>query len=167
MTFAPGGGINSFISTDIILSEDPEELRRILDDTLKRIIDAVNDKDIGHYNTVEETNGQKWFTAGDAVAFRNANRKVINFGALPNTATKSVAHGITTNANTTFTRIYGCATQPGATTITNAIPLPYSDAAILANNVALYVDATNVSIVTGINYAAFTNCFVILEYIQY
>ena len=162
MTSAPQNSIASMVPVDVILPEDPEELRRILDDLLKKIIDSLNDKDIGHYNTVEELNGQRWFTDGNPQQFKRAYRKVVNFGALPNTGTKTVSHGITWNANTTFTRIYGCATKPS----TVAIPIPYSDPNALINNILLSVDTTNVTITTAANYSTLTNCYVILDYLQ-
>jgi hypothetical protein len=130
---------------------------------------SVNDKDIGHYVLIDQQNGQKWFasaTAANANTLRFAYRKVINFGALPNAGATSVAHGITTNASTTFTRIYGTATDPGAASITSAIPIPFSDPAAVANSIRLEVDATNVTITTAINYSAYSTCYVVLEWLQ-
>jgi len=167
MTFAPTGGLTSFVPTDIILPDDPDELRRILDDTLKKIVDALNDKEIAYYNTVANVNGQKWFTPGDATVFRYANRIVVDFGALPDTAAKSVAHGIDTTVNTQFTYINGCSTDPAATTTNRAIPIPYSDPNALANGIEIYVDATNVVITTAADYSAFVTTYVVLEFLQY
>jgi len=164
MTFQPINSLTSYLPTDIILPDDPEELRRILDDLLKKMTDAVNDKEIAHYNTVELLSGQKWFTSGNPQKFRNGYRKVIDFGALPNSATKSVAHGITFDANTTFTRIYGTATDPVGIF---ALPIPFSDPTALNANVSLTIDATNVVITTGINRAAYTKCYVIAEWLAY
>jgi len=167
MTFLPANSITSYIPTDVILPTEPEELRRVLDDILKKIIDATNDKDIGYYNDVEGVNGQKFFTPGDPLTFRNVYRKVVDCGALPNAGTTLTAHGITTNANTRFTRVYGCATNPGGAAINGVIPLPYVSTAALANGVNLFVNATNVSLTTGVDYSAYTTTFVVLEYVQF
>jgi len=161
MTFLPANSITSYVPTDVILPEDPAELRRELNDVLKKIIDALNDKDIGHYNTVTLINGQKFFTAGDPQKFRNVFRKVIDFGALPNTATKSVAHGITWNANTRFIRIYGTATRPNFT----SIPLPYSSPT-LNDNILLSLNTTHVNITTAANFTSYTTCYVVLEWVE-
>lgn len=167
MTYAPANTQTSYIPNDIIIPEEDDELRRMLDDTFRRIIDAVNDKDIGYYNTVECVNGQRWFDANNTQYLKNGYRKVIDFGALPNTAAKNVAHGITTNVNTRFTRIYGCATDPAGAAINQAIPIPYIDPNNLANGIQLDVTAANVTITTAANYAAYTTCYVVLEYIQF
>ena len=133
---------------------------------------VVNTKDTGIYtNTAPFVNGQTWFAdpALTSVAASNRTtpterqvvRTVINFGALPNTATKSVAHNIICNASTTFTRIYATASD---TTGFNYIPIPYASP-VLANNIEINVDATNVNITTGSNRTNFNICYVILEYL--
>ena len=129
---------------------------------------AINLKDSGIYFPQEFINGQIFFPnpANTSATQTNPNprqvyRQVVNFGALPNATTKSVSHGITVTATTTFTRIYGTASD---TTNKFYIPLPYASAA--GNNAELYADATNVNIITTIDYSNFTICYVVLEYIQ-
>ena len=166
MTFSPQNAIQSFVPTTFIFPENEDDVRLVLTDYLKKIVAAVNAKDIGQYNTQELVTGQQFFTAGNNNAFRQTYRKVIDFGALPNAAVKSVAHGITTLGTTVFTRIYATATDPAATSINQAIPIPYINVNAPADSVELYVDATNVNIeTTTANYTAFTTCYVILEYI--
>lgn len=162
MTSQPSNSITSYVPSDIIVPDDPKALKRFLDDLFKQIIDALNDKEIGHYNTVEEVIGQKYFTAGDTQNFKGIYRKVVDFGALPNTAAKTVAHGITVSASTIFTHIYATATEPS----NGYIPIPYVDPLDIANAIELYVDAANVGIVTGADYSAYTTCYVVLEWIQ-
>lgn len=166
MSFLPSNSQQSYIPNDLIIPDEWDEANLILTDYFRNVVDALNDKEIGQYNTVELVSGQKWFTPGDANVERYVYRKVIDFGALPNSATKSVAHGITTTQHTVFTRIYGTATDPGASTITSAIPIPYVDPGTLANGIQLDVDATNVNVTTAANYTAYTTCYIILEYIQ-
>lgn len=164
MSYQPGNSINSFLPTDIILPDDQKELNVTLDELFRKIIDAVNNKDIGQYNTVELVNGQKFFTAGDPQKFKDVYRKVINFGSLPNNTTKNVAHGISVTSSTVFTRIYATATN---TTGLVSIPIPYSDPTAIANCIKIQIDATNVGITTLINYSSFNTCYVVLEYLQY
>jgi len=165
MTFLPSRSLQSFIPNDLIIPDDAKEANLVLTDYFRNLIDALNDKTIGQYSTTQTVSGEKWFTVGNANAQRFAYRKVINFGALPNTAATAVAHGITTTQNTVFTHIYGTATDPGATTTTSAIPIPFADPAALANAIRIEVDATNVTITTAANYAAYTVCYIVLEYI--
>ena len=131
---------------------------------------VTNIKDSGYYNTQEFINSQLWFpnplynsSTPQESDMRTDYRLVINFGALPNAATKSVAHGITCTAQTTFTRIYGTASDT-----TNRVykPIPYASATDVAHNIELYVDATNVNVISGTNYSSFDTTYIILEYLQ-
>lgn len=130
---------------------------------------ALNAKDTGYYTTEEFVNGQQYFpnpaldsTTSQAPVPRQVFRKVIDFGALPNTATKSVAHDITIGADFTLTRLYGAATDPS----TSFIPLPFASPTALADNIQLDMDATNINITTGSNRTGYTTCYVVIELIK-
>lgn len=130
----------------------------------------LNLKDTGYYSQLEFVNGHLWFPNPSATpstskppTYRQVFRKVINFGALPNTALKQVAHGITVTAATTFTRIYGCASD---TTNKVYLPLPYASPTD-ANEIELSVDATYVNITTGSNRTSFNITYVILEWLKF
>ncbi len=131
---------------------------------------SVNIRDAAYYNTQEFVSGQLFFpnpAANDndsnANDFRQGMRMVVDFGVLPNTGSKSVAHNITVSATTSFTRIYGSATDPVGF---NYIPLPYASPTA-ADNIELSVDATDVTITTGLDRTNFTTCIVVLEYLQF
>lgn len=152
-----------------VKSPEFKELLVRLYQNINNIAISLNLRDAGYYNTSEFVNGQLFFpnplldsTTTSAPTFRQVIRKVINFGFLPNTALKSVAHGIPINNDYTFTRIYGAASDTVGHTY---IPLPYASP-VLANNIELYVDAVNVNIVTGSDRTNFDVCYVILEYIR-
>jgi hypothetical protein len=165
MTFQPVNSLTSYLPTDLILPEDPLELRRVLDDTLKRLIDAVNDKDIGHYAIITLLNGQKFFTPGDPQNFRNVFRKVIDLGGLNDfTAVnpQNVAHGMTITADLEITRIYGTATDPSTT----YIPLPYLDMTGGANHIQLSMDNTNIVLRSNLDYSGFTTAYAIVEWVE-
>ena len=133
---------------------------------------VLNTKDTGIYDTQEYPNSQVYFpdpanTSQTVVGpnYRQVLRKVINFGALPNTGTKSVAHGIQNiDANTTFTRIYATASD---TTGLTYVPIPYASTTAVADNIEIYVDSTNVNIITGSNRSNYNICYVVLEYLLY
>jgi len=161
VTYLPSNSQQSYVPPSVILPDDPTLLRTVLTEKLQRLIEALNDKDVGQYNTVESLNGQLYFTDGDPGKYRQVYRKVVDFGALPNNTTKSVAHGITWNSNTRFTRIYGCSTDPS----TEALPLPYVDTTT-GDLIELRVNTTNVIVVTAANYSAFTDTYIVLEYVQ-
>ena len=133
-----------------------KELLVRLYQNINRIRLSLNLKDSAYYVENEFLNGQVFFQ--DQQAFRT----LVNFGALPNAIAKSVPHGINTTNTFSFTRIYGCATDQ---VTMQYIPLPYASPT-LVNNIQLDVDATNVTITTGIDYSAYTVTYVILEYIK-
>lgn len=157
------------VDVDVTKPEFKELLIRLYQN-LNVMANVLNVKDSGYYFTNQEfVNGQQYFpnpnnnsSTMSAPIPRQVFRVVINFGALPNATTQSVAHGITCNANTTFTRIYGCATNPS----TEYIPLPYSSATSVNDNIELYVDTTNVNVKTAANYSTYTVTYIIVEYLK-
>lgn len=133
---------------------------------------VLNMKETGMYNnTAQFVNSQVFFpnpalnsSTSQTPTFRQVYRTVINFGALPNAGTKTVPHGITCTTSTSFTRIYATATKP--TVPFEYLPIPYSSVTAVADNIEIFVDATNVNIITAANYSAYTITYVILEYLQ-
>ena len=100
--------------------------------TINDIAISNNKKFSGIFVKEEFLNGNVWFkdptlnsTTTKAPILRQEFQIVVDFGALPNTATKSVAHGLTLGSTWMFTRIYGCATDPS----TGALPIPNSNIA--------------------------------------
>lgn len=143
--------------------------------TINEIALATNVKDTGVYKETEFINGQLWFSnkalsslTSQAPSQRQVFRKVIDFGALHNAAgTKTIAHGITVTGagialDVTFTRIYATASNKVGFLYR---PIPYASAT--ANEIIeLFVDQTNVNITVGKDQSAFTDCYVVLEYIK-
>jgi hypothetical protein len=157
-------------STDVTSPEFKELLVRMYQNVNNMIL-ALNLKDTGIYNTSPFINSQVFFpnpslnsSTSQLPEFRQVYRTVINFGALPNAAIKSVPHTIICTSNTTFTRIYGTASK--TTAPFSYIPIPYSSVTAVADNIELYVDAANVNIATASDYSAYTTTYVILEYLQ-
>lgn len=134
---------------------------------------VLNIADKGIYDTQEFVNGQLWFSnpaynssTAQSPQYRAPLRKVINMGALLNTGTTSQLHGITVTNTLRWTRIYGVATAPGvADPGLNGIPLPY--VSITGSIVELNVTSTRVNVITNDDKTAFTECYVVLEYILF
>ena len=167
-----------FVPTDFIMPEEWEEATLVLSDYLKSMAYAINAREIGQYqqfnvvsseNISETPTGQQWYTDGEASVFRYPLRTVVTFalqdysGAL---TTQTVAHGISTTATTRITRIYGMANDPGASSLTQAIPLPYIDVDALTGGVEVWIDATNVNLRYQVDYSAFTDAHLVIEYVQ-
>jgi len=157
---------NEIYSIDVTSDAFKELLVRLYQN-LNYISLALNLKDSGYYNLNEFMNSQLFFPSSlssDSTEpqFRQVYRLVINFGALPNAATKSVAHNLTIGSTWSFTRIYGASTKNDRS---DFIPLPYASGT-LNKNIELDITATNVVITTSINYSAYTTTYVIIEYLK-
>lgn len=154
-------------TTEIFNIQDPAQLGWILNN----MSIMINDKVTGLYTKTQFVTGKKWYP-DPALTSQTPKRPiprmvyaiVVPFGALPNTATKTVAHGITFPTPNTFqgVQIYACATDPIGVV---QIPLPYSSP-VLANNIELLIDGTNISITTGADWSAFTKTDVYFELIK-
>ena len=161
--------VSQLYSTEVTDPAFKELLVRMYQN-INNIALALNLKDSAYYDQTEFVNGQMYFpnpanssATTAAPAYRNVYRMVINFGALPNTATKSVAHGIPITTGYTFTRIYATASD---TTNRTYIPIPYASPTD-ANEIEINVDATNVNIITGSNRTTYNVCYVVLEYLKF
>ena len=140
--------------------EDQELFNDRLEARLSKMADIVNTKEGALYSLKEQATFQQYYVVGDPQATRNVYRRVINFGALPDTDSKPIAHGVTFSTDSRLTRLYGAATDPDAISF---LPLPFASPTA-ADNIQLEVDGTNVIITTGSDRTAYTNVSVVLEY---
>lgn len=153
----------------------PEEFNDVFVYKIKQYLNdiaiALNAKENGFYLDIETPATPRFLplttslTGSQNFEDRTLFRKVVDFGALPNTATKTVAHGITTTENYCLIHLYGGATDPGVSTLTSGLALPFASP-VLVNNISLEIDATNVIITTGSNRTAYTRTFIVIEYIK-
>jgi len=125
----------------------------------------LNIKDSAYYDTNEFVNGQVFpaspgasSSSTEAINRRQVFRKMVDFGALPNTGTTNVAHNIDITSGYSFTRIYGCASD---TTNLLYTPIPNAN-----SDIRVTLTATNVVITTSANYSAYDTTYVILEYLK-
>lgn len=154
--------VSALADIDVTSPEFRELLVRLYQN-INNISLALNQKESAIYINQEFVNGQQWFsTTNNANDTRSDFRKVVDCSMLPNTGVKLVPHGILVTPNTTWTHIYGTATDPVNLL---GIPLPYASP-VLANNIELSIDQTNVIITTGSNRTTFTRCYVVLEWLK-
>lgn len=148
------------IPTSFIIPDDKNEMKIKLYQYLNNMAITINDKDSGIYQLEEFITCKKYFpnptllpTDPNFTEMRSSLRLMIDFGALPNTATKSVAHGIAVSNQYTWVGIKATATN---TTALTGIPVP---------NSWITIDATNVNITTPGDYSGYNICLVELEYL--
>ena len=85
-------------------------------------------------------------------------KKVVSCGALPNTTTKNIPHGISSYTNAWFSK--ECFAKDGTNGI---IPLPYFHSTT-ANGVRLEMNTSNIIIACGANFSSFSTTYVTIEY---
>lgn len=147
--------VQSQLPLSIELPEDPKELRFRLNDLYQKTTASLNSKEGGLYQPLERTNGQQYFSSGNPQRNRTVYRMTVDFGALPNTASKSVAHNISGwDSSFRLTRSYGAATDP---TGLNALPIPN-------NGILLTINSTDVTVTTTSNRSAYTATTIVIEY---
>lgn len=158
--------VNEVADVDVTKKSFNELLVRMYQ-KLNSMAIALNNKESSAYSSLETIKGQSFNASSTATPGNTSNpaprqtfNKVIDFGALPNIATKSVAHGIVTNIGFSFTRIYACSTKP------DAVPANFAAIPIPTTGVTLTVDGTNVNITTTADMHLYTTTYVILEYIK-
>lgn len=109
--------------------------------------------DTAQYSTAETAVG-RWIDG------KVVYRKVVDFGTLPNTTTKTVAHNIANFQH--LVRFSGYTYEAG---VTGWHPLPFMASNTYPQyNTQFYVNATNVVAVCSANGSGWTNSYVILEY---
>lgn len=86
-------------------------------------------------------------------------QKTINFGALPNNTSKSVAHNISNLGYIVNTQ---CVAENPTSHI--YLPIPFSHRSAIGNQIQLEVSSTDVSIYTALDRTPFSNCYITLQY---
>lgn len=160
--------VSEIYSVDV-KSERFKELLVRLYQNVNNIALNLNIKETGYYPLNEFMNGQLYFSnpslnenTATTPVFRQTYRMVVNFGALPNAGSKSVAHNIDITQGFTATHIYGASTNTSATKM---IPLPYSSPT-LNLNIQVDVGPTLLTITTGVDYSDFITTYVVIEYLK-
>lgn len=131
-------------------------------DELLKTVDTVEDNNMHpvtsnavaesiSYSETEQATGGKWIDG------KPIYRKVIDTGALPNNTTKAVAHNIS-NLELPI-HVFGVGYGPG-----DFMPLPYISSNNAASSVQIYLNSTNITIITGTDRTNYSKSYIVLEY---
>ena len=130
--------------------EDQKLLRMRLYDLHQRTAFAVNGKVGGLYVPIEKTTGAQYYDTANTQKNQNVYRMTLYFTTMPAT----IAHGINWTANTRLVQCYGAINN---TTTREWLPLP--NQTILVTG-----DSNNVMITSTVDYSAYTDNSVVIEY---
>lgn len=148
-------GLQNQLAISVELPNDLEGLREAVNDLYQDIATTVNSKEGALFVPIEKLTSGQYFIASNPQNNRAVYRMVVDFGALPNTGTKSVAHNIVGwDANFRLVRAYGAATDPIGL---SAVPIPN-------DNIFLEINSTDVIITTTANFSAYTDSTIVIEY---
>ena len=136
------------MTTDISL-KPPRTEDFMLGKWMQKIATSVFNLQV--FSTSETPTGEVWI-GGEQVF-----SKVVSLGAMPNTTTESVAHGLT-----------GVTFLPGCTGMadngSNFIPLPYVSTTAVANHIQVQIDGTNIKLTSGVDFSSYTSGYYVLKY---
>jgi hypothetical protein len=148
-----------------INSPEFKELLVQLYQNINNIANVLNIKEGGYYVQQPFVTGALYYPnpamPTSTPNYRQEQRVVIDFGALPNTSTKSVPHGMAVGAKWTLTQLYAGSTDPNTLSF---LPIPYASATT-ADIIELNADATNVNITTNSDKTAYTVTYVVMKFL--
>lgn len=125
-----------------------EEARAFFVEQLKKISQAVNDREIGFFQETQIITGKQFPKLNGQEEFRTVFRKIINSGALIAGANPPIAHGITFNNQFTLIDLWVAATDAASASI--------------ITNANVIMDATNITITSP---AVYAKSYIIIEYL--
>ena len=151
----------SFIPVYSVSPEKPESLRNFTTEQLRLHATGINVREIGWMVNNQIITGKNFIpgvNAPNPQSFRSVFRMVVPFGALPNSTSTPVAHGITNDINFTLVDSWASATDPvGLKDITFGYQPECS--------VSLQIVGPDVIITTTADYSNYTRCYVVFEYL--
>lgn len=127
------------VTVDGLIATGSISTAKLADDA----VTAAKTNFAGDYSTSEVSTGFTW-TDGKTIY-----KKTVSIGALPNTTTKSTAHGITNLS-------YVILVQGMASTSTNFFPLPYLSTSSLTFGIGVSVQGSNIVTETGADRSGYT-----------
>lgn len=150
----------SYVPVYDVIPEKWEEAREFLVETLKKISNGINAREIGFFLDEELLSGKQFIptpamvsqNSGNSQQLRTILRKVIDCSPLV-IGLNTFAHGVTVDVNFTLLQMYAAATDSMAFT---GEPIP-NGADIIT------YDATNIYITVA---AAYDRCYAVMEYCQ-
>lgn len=145
-----------------VKSPEFKELLVRLYQNVNNITLSLNVKDTAYYINQEFNTSQQYYNLADPslLTLRPGFRMTVHTGALIAGLNPPIAHGLSVNADWTWMKIYGAATNSGSLV---GYPLPYADTS--GNNISVIVNATNV-VINNASGVTFTDSTVVLEYLK-
>lgn len=162
-------GMNTAQTPYLITSRDfpvsvPEDLEQVLSKSWVDTSQAINTRTIGIFNTTSQVNGDKYYNNSNPLQLRQAYRKTFAFGAIAAGATLLIPHGV--SGIIEIVHLYGnCITDASVLLTAKYEPIPFVSAANINQQVALYADDTNITVINGAGNNNILSGNIVLEYL--
>lgn len=137
--------------------EEWEEAKNFFNWYLTQSTNFLNAKSSGIYSSTQSPSGKQLYLSSTAY---DVLRLTINFGALPNAATKTYAHGIDFSSGFRLFNLYLAAND---TTAQKGFCLQYYSVA--AGDIVISINSTNIVVTTLSDYSFYNDCYVIVEFL--
>jgi hypothetical protein len=151
--------LEAFLPLSNTFPEKWEEARPLLTEHFNKISNAINVRKIGRYVQEQYPTGELLYP-GASGEYRTVFLKVVQFGSLPNSTTKSVPHGISYTNSFRLVCLYATSDFIGNSSLTIPYASPDDNKEIEIN-----IDTTNINITTAMNYSNYTNTDVKIYYV--
>ncbi len=160
-----------YIYTSVQYPNDMDELTTVLTKTHIDIANCINRRTIGIFNTIQVVTGDQYYSLSNTsirnpIQYRQSYRKLFPFGAIAAGATLLIPHGIT--GITEIVHLYGnCITDVSVMALATAKyePIPFVSATDVTQQVQLFMDDTNITIINGAGNNNILSGTIIIEYL--
>jgi hypothetical protein len=158
-----------YLPTSRMFPVEQDKLIQVLSKTYLETAQAVNRRTIGIYNKFQSVTGNQWYSTTTAsnqnIAPRQSYRRVYTFGAIvAGAAALEIPHELTNLVQFVF--IGGnCITAASVNPNGKYLPIPYTSAADVTEQIQIYVSDTSIFIVNGAGADNIISGTVVLEYL--
>jgi hypothetical protein len=148
-----------FLVTSRKFPQDKVDLESVLTKSYIEIAQAVNNRTISLYETIQTVTGNRYFNNGDQQNRRQSFRKIFSFGSIASGASRTMIHGI--SEITSFVQIYGtCRTDSP-----DSRPLPYVSITNVNEQIQVNVTSSQIIISNGAGANNILDGIIVLEYL--
>ncbi len=159
MSFLPSNSLAPFLPTSQVFPEDESQRLIVLTDNFTSFSQAINQREIGIYETIEQLNGRQYFNSTNPEDKRFGYRKVFSFNAIAVGATLNIAHNITG-----LTQVLEW--NGGVIVAGGFRPIPRVSATDVTEQIQVDIVGANIVIVNGAAAPAITSGVVVLDYLK-
>jgi len=145
---------DNYLASKVLYTKNQEDLLFSLLTNFNKTVDIINIKPIGIYSNTISPTSEKWYINATSEE-QSISFITIDCGALPNTGTSMIPHGIPIVTGYKIIHFYGTATDP----------INLRTISLDNKKLDVIIDQTNINITTLEDLSAYTESHIIIKYI--